>query len=132
MRILRKQWTFGRAAVTIAAACLLLLQTMVAGVAAGASFSGADSDILRLVCSTDKTDAGSKSDPQAPASHHVGACCILHNEAAIEPDAAPVSIVGLAPTPPSLVGLPSTPTDAIHAAPELAPQSARAPPLRFV
>ncbi len=116
----------------MAVACLLLLQTVIAGLAAGASFSGANSDILRLVCSADKAGAASNGDPQAPVSHHVGACCILHNEAAVEPDAAPTSIAGLAPTPPAIAMLPPTPTDALRGAPELAPQSARAPPPRFV
>ncbi|KAB2849461.1 MAG: hypothetical protein F9K41_17375 [Sphingopyxis terrae] len=128
----RKQGSAGRAIMTIAAAGLFLLQTMVAGMAASASFSGDNAGFLNLVCSSAKADAASKGDPQAPVRHHTGACCILHDEAAVEPDAGPATVSILASTPPTIIALPANSGRAIHDAPEMGPRSARAPPARIV
>lgn len=126
MRIIGKQCMFGRTAVALAAACLLLLQTVVAGLAMGVAFSGTDS--FSLVCSGGKSSDASSSDRQTPHHHHSGACCILHNEAAVEPGPTGASTVARAVTP-IIVGLSPAPFGAIHDAPETASQSARAPPL---
>lgn len=129
MRIIRRHWSAGRPIVSIAAAGMFLLQTMVVGVAAGASFSGMDAGLSSLLCSSSKTGSASRDDQPAPSRHHMGACCILHDEAAMEPDAETASPVILALTlsatlpPISLFG-------ATRDAPELGPLSARAPPLQ--
>lgn len=131
MRIIGTQRMFGRTAVVTAAACVLLLQTVIAGLAMGVSFSGAESQILRLVCSSGSSLDSSQEDRQTPASHHSGACCLLHNEAAVDPDPTPGSLLARS-EPPTIVGLSPTPIDAIHVAPELGSRSARAPPPQFV
>lgn len=131
MRIIREQWGEGRAIVAIAAVCMFLLQTMAVGVAT-ASLSGADVGLASLVCSSDKTNATSDGDQPAPSHHHGGACCILHDETAVEPDSSPAAALIVALTPPTIVGAPTNPFGVIHAAPELSPLSARAPPSKHV
>lgn len=127
MRIAR-QWMSGRIAVIFAAVGLLLLQTATAGIAIGLSSSQANAGLSGLVCSTGKASDAGKGDSQDQVSHHSGACCILHAQAAIEPDPAPSAFQGF--VTPATIGL-KIAADAIRVAPELASRSARAPPSRL-
>ncbi|CAN2534112.1 hypothetical+protein [Methylocapsa aurea] len=117
-----------RAALSMVAALLFLVQTVVVGVATGATANSAQSS--GVVCASFKADP-SKSDSSPVQSGHIGPCCILHCSSAIDVEEERV-LVAILP----LEMFSDTPTpiyviDAAIAAPELRPLFPRAPPARL-
>jgi len=110
----------------VTAAWVFALQLLISGLALGASpVSFSDS----FVCAENAPIDGAGGAPVAPMLRHHVSCCILHQAAVDEPPLrSAVAVALVEPTTGARVA-PSHSGDALKTAPELAPLSARAPPL---
>jgi hypothetical protein len=125
MQEVAKRFYRGNAVTALAAACVFVLQLLLAGVAIGA----APADISAVaVCAQTSQSGGSDQTPVAPA--HAGhiSCCLAHHSPSwgvcfrSSVLFAPSRLFSIEPAAPFFS------VDALGSAPELAPLSARAPP----
>lgn len=123
---IRQRATNAGAFMAGAAACLLALQLLISGLALGANpASFSDSFVCAQTAQSDPASGA----PLTPALRHHAACCILHHAALDEPPQRSAIVVArMEPTTQARVA-PSQSINALKAAPELAPLSARAPPV---
>ena len=122
----------GRGAATLAA-CLLILQIVLAGFATAAVSSG---DLSGAACASPSTQSvdplPENGQPAPESSHQHGACCILHGGVLAMPETkSAVAHPVIYPEEIAKVS-PAYRIDAAGADPELRPLSPRAPPARLV
>lgn len=131
----RERGFFARGVATLAA-CLLLSQIVLAGLAAAAVSGGGQGVFFGAACAPPPAANGVSSgdtQPSAPSSgRHHGLCCVLHCGAMGAPAVKPVSPVLLNYPASAMAPAPLYRVDGDSADPELAPLSPRAPPARAV